>query len=143
MQPQSPQKFDVTGFILGLLFFGSFSGELIASDISLHSTTYHALQFLGVFFFGVYNLYTGIKKLQMRKAKQEQVYWYNQPIILLATGAFLALPVYILDAVASKAFLDTISVAISLLLFMPAILCLLAAAFFAIRRFLGYQRSKV
>lgn len=143
MKPQSPQKFDFIRFILGLLFFGSFGSQAIAGYISIHSTIYHVLQFSWLFFFGIYELYIGIKKLQMRKAKQEQVHWYNQPLIWLAISSFLLLPVFVLFLMVSQAVLDTISVTTSLLLFTPATLCILAAAFFAVRRFLGYQRSKV
>lgn len=143
MQTSSPQKFAVIGFVPGLLFFCSFIGYVIAGYVSVPGAIYHVLQFIWVFFLGLQYLYTGTKKLRQRKAKQEQVHWYNQPEILIGVSALLALPPYLLDALASKAILDTISIPAIVLLFTPSILCLLAAAFFAIRRLLGYQRSKV
>jgi len=144
MQPSSPQKFDIISFVLGLLFFASFFGQaLITRFVSIHSITYHVYELFFGCFLCLYIFYTSIKKLQQRRAKQEQVHWYNQPGILAAIGIFLILPLYLSEIVIGDAVMNSLSLPILLLLFAPSILCLLAAGYFAVRRFLGYQRSKV
>jgi hypothetical protein len=144
MRSTSQYKFDPIGFILGLLMaIGFFAQPIVGLHISSHSQPYHVLQCLWILFLGLFYIYFGTKKLWERKSRQEQVHWYNQPMILFAVSCFFGEVFFLSVAIFGEAALDALPIPIVLLLFLPSLVCMLAALFFWFRRLLGYQRPKV
>jgi len=137
MKPFSSQKFDLLGFILGLLLFLTWVGQFILSlFLAEKSIPFLVFQALNICVMGLYFLYGGTKKLHQRKEQHEQAHWYTQPGILVALGAFFLLPFKVLEIVVGTARVNTFPPIIEIALFVPTGICYLASGFFFFRRLL-------
>ena len=141
MKPYSSPNFDLVGFTLGLLMIlGLFAEGFIPKYVSIHSTLYHLIQFLYIFFASLYWFYAGNKKMHQRREQQpEHAYWYTQPGILFALGGFLILPYFLLQLVIGEATLNTLPEPLAIALYAPSGVCILAAIFFY---FWGLRKRK-
>ena len=137
MKPPSSQKFDPLSFTLGLfLFLALFGQSILSLFLTEKGIPFLTFQVLYICVMGLCFLYGGIKKLHQRKEQHEQVYWYTQPGILVALGAFFLLPFWVLEIVVGTAAVNTFPSVIEVALFAPTGVCCLASGFFFFRKLL-------